>query len=170
MSLKCYYHPDREATEKCETCEKLICIECKKSISRTHGSSESRYATQHDLCKPCYYDNEMEKYRPPSRNHRIVAVIFPIIDLILIIIVLDGGFQNTGALIPIIAFLSVLSLLAVISYIVGRKRFPAKLAKLKTKKEKFFKILQTGSVCQECGNKVETGISICPSCGSDIAS
>ena len=170
MSLKCYYHPDREASEKCEKCEKLICLECKKSFSVTHGTSESTYSTQHDLCKPCYYDNGMERYKPPTRSHRIVAVIFPIIDLILIIIVLDGGFVKMGALIPIIAFLSFISLLAVISYIVRIKKHPAKLAKLKTKKEKFFKNLQTGSVCQECGNKVETGISICPSCGSDIAS
>jgi len=165
MSLKCYYHPDREATTKCEKCEKMLCIECKKQNSVTHGAGESQYATQHEFCMPCYCDNEMEKYAPPGRRAQIALIILPIIDLIFIILFFNYGF---GLIAPSL-FFGVLSLAAVISYFKKRKISPVKLAELKAKKENFFKILQSGGFCPECGNKVETGIAICPSCGYDIA-
>ncbi len=172
MSLKCYYHPDREATTKCEKCDKMICIECKKPISITHGVKESQYATQHEFCMPCYYDYEMKKYSYSPRGYYIAfSILLPIIlTLVILGLVFISHIPAAGfgllASSPIPTFLFVCLL---VSYISAKKRSPGMLAELKIKKEDFFKTLQIGSVCPECGNSVKTGISICPSCGSDIA-
>jgi len=172
MSLKCYFHPDREATTKCEKCERMLCIECKEPYTVTHGVDDSRYATQHDLCMPCYYDIEMHKYRNPGRGYHIVLGVLITIILILdilgiyllsVLTIAGTGMLATSA-VP--TFLFVILLL---HYISAKKRNPGMLAELKKKKEKYLKALEIGGVCPGCGNKLEVGISICPSCGSIVA-
>lgn len=163
MSLKCYYHPDREATTKCEKCEKVICIKCKKSYNVTHGVKESLNATQHDMCKPCYYDIEIEKYTFSSRSYYIAFFIPVLMCLIPIFTALVFAFGLS------LFFYFIIILMIMILFLRRMKSSPEKLAELMTKKEKFLKTLQSGNVCPECGNKVEIGISICPSCGSNLA-
>jgi len=36
--LTCFYHPNREATQKCSRCGKFLCLECQKKV--THRSSQ----------------------------------------------------------------------------------------------------------------------------------
>jgi len=33
--MNCKYHPNRNAVEKCEKCEALICLECKKVLKKS---------------------------------------------------------------------------------------------------------------------------------------
>ena len=176
MSLKCYYHPNREAITKCEKCEKMICIECKKPISRIHGVKESRYATQHDFCMPCYYDCEMKQYDFSPRGYYIFASIAATSVVIFIILALVTAFSENKHKIAIVITFCVLTFISTVLFLSALKfffknkvRFPVLLAELKTKKENFLKTLQSGNVCPECGNKFEVGFSICPSCGYDLA-
>ncbi|MFX1503874.1 MAG: B-box zinc finger protein [Promethearchaeota archaeon] len=175
MSVKCYYHPDREATTRCEKCEKMICVECRKSYHVTHGVNDSRYATQHDLCFPCYYDIEMEKYSFSARSYYIPISILTVVDVILIVIAivlvqLSGeSFFFFPFGIPFFSGLLFI-LLCLRTYFRDKKRHPEEFAKLKEKKENFFKTLESGNLCPECGSKVELGVSVCPSCGSNIVS
>ena len=43
-NINCYYHPNRNAIEKCELCGKTICLECKRVYreTRSHGTSDNR--------------------------------------------------------------------------------------------------------------------------------
>ena len=176
MSLKCYYHPNREAITKCENCEKTICIECKKPISRIHGVKESRYATQHDFCMPCYYDSEMKNYDFSPRGYYIFASITAMAVVIFVILALVSVFSEIEGKIAIVITFCVLTFISTVSFLGilklffnNRGSFPVLLAELKTKKEDFLKTLQSGNVCPECGNKIELGFSICPTCGYNLA-
>ena len=60
MSLKCAYHPEREANTKCEKCGKLICLECKQAFTTTHGTEDTRYSVRHEYCQACYYDYKIK--------------------------------------------------------------------------------------------------------------
>ena len=176
MSLKCYYHPNREAITKCENCEKMICIECKKPISVTHGVQESRYATQHDFCMPCYYDSEMKNYDFSPRGYYIFASIVAMSVVIFIILALISAFSEIEGKIALVITFSVFTFISTVlflsalkSFFKNKGRFPVMLAELKTKKENFLKTLRSSNVCPECGNKIEVGFSICPSCGYNLA-
>ena len=37
--LTCFYHPNREATQKCSKCGKLICLECQTTVRSTTSSN-----------------------------------------------------------------------------------------------------------------------------------
>ncbi len=175
MSLKCYYHPNREAITKCEKCEKMICIECKKPISVTHGVGDSSYATQHDFCMPCYYDREMKQYDFSPRGYYIFGSITATSVVIFIILALVFAFSEMEGKIAVVITFSVLTFISTVlflgtlkSFFNNKGEFPVLLAELKTKKEDFLKTLQSGNVCPECGNKFEVGFSICPSCGYNL--
>ncbi|MHA1167878.1 MAG: hypothetical protein ACTSP4_10820 [Candidatus Hodarchaeales archaeon] len=56
-SARCFYHPDREAVEKCEKCGRLICLE-DKMVYRTVGTMDSD-GRRYILCPICY--NERQK-------------------------------------------------------------------------------------------------------------
>ncbi len=56
--IKCYFHPERNAVEKCEECGKFVCVECKYNFKKKHthrtGKTSSVYYTHHELCPQCY--------------------------------------------------------------------------------------------------------------------
>lgn len=94
--INCYYHPNIEAVTKCEDCGKPICLKCKKIHRETHhagvGESSSYYATQHDLCGPCYY-NTQEKIASSTAGSwicSIVGIVFSIIFIGVGILVFGG--------------------------------------------------------------------------------
>ena len=177
MSLKCYYHPEREAATKCEICEKVICVECKKPYTVTHGVSESRYATQHDACMPCYYDREIERHQAAlsSKGNYICLGILGggVVTFLILAITLPQPITWAPPILNILFLIftiifSIIFLFFLRSFLKGRKTFPGVIAGLKGKKEGFLKSLEIGGVCPGCGNKIEVGISICPSCGSNV--
>ena len=145
-----------------------------KQKTLLHGMQESRYATQHDLCMPCYYDIEMEKYSFSPRGYYIFLCILAGAILIFLTLDLTIGFHfgNTpiGLFTIFVLIFSLFFLLCLRTYFRDKKRYPEEFAKLKTNKENFLKTLQSGNVCPECGSKVEIGISVCPSCGYNITS
>ncbi len=50
--LTCFYHPNREATQKCSKCGKLICLECQTTV-RTTSSGTSNIALTRMYCPEC---------------------------------------------------------------------------------------------------------------------
>ena len=64
-SSTCYYHPKRDAKEKCDQCGALICLECemifneKKSentLLNPGASAISYYNVRHEVCPVCFFD------------------------------------------------------------------------------------------------------------------
>jgi len=171
MSLKCYYHPEREAQSKCDKCGKLICLECKKSFNVIRSSSERSYSTRHEYCQVCYFKHQsLSVYSKPC--FFITAIIMMTVFLIISNEMIkstgfDSSFQNF--LIPIII---VLFIAFIFSIIYGVK----KRAKIKSQKEDFLMNVKKSSrkkevkipICKKCGKKVDLNAMICPYCGSDI--
>ncbi|MBN2157106.1 MAG: zinc-ribbon domain-containing protein [Candidatus Lokiarchaeota archaeon] len=50
--LNCYFHKDRTAVSKCDTCGKCICLECR--YERESGSHS--HSTEYVMCPLCYAD------------------------------------------------------------------------------------------------------------------
>ena len=47
--LTCFYHPNREATQKCSSCGKFLCLECQKVLRTSYGRAMSDVV----LCSEC---------------------------------------------------------------------------------------------------------------------
>jgi len=170
MSLKCAYHPERDASEKCEKCGKVICLECKMVYHETHrgGTGERSYAysVRHEYCPVCFYDRKIKTYGPQAK---ITATIFTIIVLIMIFVI----FNMMGDYFPLF-FLLVIIPLDIYAFVYG----PRKLKEFRYKKAEFLNSLTLGqpvkgerlkeSFCPECGNKLELNTSVCSYCGSVI--
>jgi len=151
MSLNCYYHPEREANTKCEKCEKLICLECKKLYTVKHGLQDSSYATQHELCIVCYYDIEMEKHKFSPKGYYTFLSILVTTIIVFLTLELSGlgpDFGNSpfGMWTIFTLMMSIFFLLCLRSYFRDKKRYPEILDDLKSKKENFLKTLQSSNV------------------------
>ncbi len=108
--LTCYYHPDRKADEKCEACEKLLCLECKKVLTVSHrhrrsgyhsryhhGSGYSTYYTSHDLCPECYYERQIAGTSPTMCYIMMAfSIIVPTI-MIIALLSMSMVFQDMGS-------------------------------------------------------------------------
>ncbi len=175
MSLKCYYHPERESITKCETCGRLICVACKTVVHRTHGTNEDRYSTRHEVCVPCKLDEELQKFSMT----RIIAT-FSIFFIFIIIFISITTVTNTQMRDPILRFLPIIGIVALIIITIGYliwmifKR-PKEIAKIKIQKEEFLKSIKVPTsikeeeiitkFCPECGTRVEPDTSVCSYCG-----
>ena len=172
MSLKCYYHPEREAQSKCEKCGKLICLECKKAFNITHGASKGSYSTRHEYCQVCYFNHMSLSVYKTSRIC-FITIIINIIFLVVTNVISDSveGYNNP---IPffLIPFLIVLSIAFIFSIIHGAK----KREKIRDQKNGFLLNLKKSSrkkgvkipICKKCGKQVDLNALICPYCGCDI--
>ena len=156
MSLKCFYHPEREAQSKCEKCGKLICLECKKSFIIRRGSS---YSTKQEYCQVCYFKQQA------LLIYKIGFMLFMFLVMALIMMMIT--FSNF--LIPFL-FVLIIAFIFIIIYC-AKKR-----AKIISQKENFIRGIKSSSVkkdvvfptCKKCGKKIESNILICPYCGCDI--
>lgn len=172
MSVKCNYHPEREATTKCEKCGKFICLECRTAIHRYHGTTDSSYSTRHEICIPCYYDTKLERY---SFNLRPTYICFGVLVIgILIFLILDQTiglhFDNSpiGPFTIVMFFISGVFLILLILFFRNKKRVPVIYAELTRQKKHWLSTGKTDRICPNCGNNVEVGIYRCPSCSSKI--
>ncbi|MCP4762979.1 MAG: hypothetical protein GY870_14465 [archaeon] len=64
--LNCFYHPSREATNKCDNCGNLICLDCKMAFNVTQhkgaGDSSYGYSERHEFCQLCYYNAKLKQF------------------------------------------------------------------------------------------------------------
>ncbi len=172
MSLKCYYHPEREAQSKCEKCGKLICLECKKAFNKTHKASERSYSTRHEYCQVCYFNHmSLAVYKTPISYFAFIIVL--IIFLIITNVAFDSVGYNNPMPIFLIPFIIVLIIAFIFSIIHGAK----KREDLMDQKNSFLLNLKNSSskkkaviipTCKKCGKKIDSNIIICPHCGCDI--
>jgi len=175
MSLKCVYHPDREASTKCEKCGKLICLECKQTFTTTHGTEDSRYSVRHEYCQVCYYDYKIKsaKYTPVVC---VISILFFIISLIMInTFISNTDFSPEDLSTPILIMYAGLFISIIVSIYLLLVYRPKKIALYENKKQIF--LTSTGKspsskeakpiekFCSECGNKLEPGVSVCSYCG-----
>ncbi|MFX1500307.1 MAG: hypothetical protein ACFFDH_05000 [Promethearchaeota archaeon] len=169
MSLKCYYHPERDAITKCEKCGKVICLECKMvyHVRYTSRSGNHQYTStsMYEYCPVCFYDQQINSYGPQAK--RSVGV-FSIVSLVLIVI-----FSIFFTMASVVLLTLVLVLIPVdISIFVYN---PRKIVGFEIKKAEFLKTIQPVKeeqikelFCSECGNKLEPDISVCSYCGNVI--
>jgi len=58
--IMCSYHPDSIAIDKCERCQRPICLIGKKVYHKRHSSGTNEFrrtwSTTHIYCPPCYAD------------------------------------------------------------------------------------------------------------------
>ncbi|MFW9915970.1 MAG: hypothetical protein ACFFGZ_10220 [Candidatus Thorarchaeota archaeon] len=76
---KCYYHPDRPAVEKCESCNRLICLE-DKMIYRRYGGIDQADDV-YTLCPVCY-----EKRKAAARNVGMLCTVLAIIIFSIVVV------------------------------------------------------------------------------------
>lgn len=178
MSLKCAYHPERDASTKCEKCGKVICLECKQAFTTTHGTEDSRYSVRHEYCQVCYYD-----YKIKSTKYSPIACVFGIIFFIIGLIMVNTFISNTdispSALsIPITIMYAGLIISIILSLYLFLVYRPKKMAFYEDKKQIFLSGTRKApsvkeekpveKFCSECGSKLEPGESVCSYCGSVI--
>ena len=172
MSLKCYYHPEREAQSKCEKCGKLICLECKKGFNITHIASERSYSTRHEYCQVCYFNHQS------LAAYKTSIVCFPtIIVFIIFLTVINVVFDSVGLYNPMPNFLIPFIIILIIAFIFSIISGAKKRTEIRDQKNKFLLNLKNSSskkktviipTCKNCGKKIESNILICPYCGCDI--
>ena len=137
MSLKCHYHPKRGASDKCESCEKIICLECKKSFNVVHSTDDSSYATRHIYCKPCYYKREIKGYQ--SSLYLVIPCF--IIPILLIASIVPVVINVNLVMAPLIIVPICLGL-GFITWYYAKIYAPEKEEELKKKLDNFYKGLE----------------------------
>lgn len=117
----CYFHPNIQAIDKCERCNKLICLRDKRTYTRTYSSSSmstNNYNTynmpvKYTFCPPCYYqamESGFKSYKKISSIQKPLMLVFMIpfllVPLGMIFMVIDSPF-NSGSfgLFPLIFIL-----------------------------------------------------------------
>lgn len=167
MSLKCYNHPEREATSKCEKCGNVICPECIMVYRETvHRGTLPHYvySQRYEYCPTCFYDKKIKVYGPRNMMVAIIITIF----LIIMIVGLQMIFPNLIILITLILIIVAINIYTFVSC-------PIKLKELKKKKTEFLNSVKPSPTiredripskfCPECGTQVEPDVSVCSYCG-----
>ena len=70
--LRCYYHPDREATSQCDRCGDYLCCECTFEWKEQH------------LCKQCLGEVKPKEPFERIRDFVVVALIYAVVALMMI--------------------------------------------------------------------------------------
>lgn len=189
MSLSCEYHPDREAHNKCEKCQKLLCVECKRTLHRTYsrGSSEHRryYSVSYELCPECYYEEIIK-----STNPKMCIIIFTIMAVMMSIMIgvtfgMDymmnsftsglGGLPGFGfviwpfALIPIF----ILGGASIAIFYYAKVYLPRKKEEIIAERDNW--MASVGLELVETPRNISSGpqsgrsnVNTCPNCGEDL--
>lgn len=185
----CEYHPDRDAITKCETCGKLICVECKNIFQQQHSRSSSHgfgsdshthtsyYYTRHELCTPCFYERKIKVVQSPFNYCIIIfGVIFTAVAILMTSFFLNFAAMWGGpaafspapfVFVPIIFILIGIGM--IIAGIRSRLTAPQKAEAFKVKREEFFKNLSgTPSTSQASADYDPSQYVSCPYCGDKV--
>jgi hypothetical protein len=165
MTFKCYYHPDREASVKCEICGKLVCLECRMYLKKMQGTGNSRTVIRYEVCPLCYY-NKMDKGYGKRAKLFALGFTIPLIIFIAISLILID--------VPFIAIFGIATI--AILWIYAFYYAPKKRVEFRKKREFFLQGLETYNSkkrelerrCTNCGAKVDPNASICSYCGEDL--
>lgn len=171
--LNCFYHPERDASTKCEKCGRMICLECKTVYHEVHstgtGDSRSSYSIRREFCPVCFYDQKIRMRLSIRKVGRIIASIFTIIVLIvvLVLVFLKGWLAS-------FIFLPFLIPIDILAFAYG----PHSEVEFERQKVEFLNSVKTiqqvkeerlkGLFCPECGNQLEPDVSVCSYCGTII--
>jgi hypothetical protein len=158
-NLKCAYHPNVNASGKCEKCGKFICLQCK--VENYVNDLKKEY------CKKCDLENQMKTLVNNSSKSCIVMIIIIYVVLIPLIIL------------PIILTSILLSLipatfLILFTFLFYRHQYhliPTKRKVINMKIAEFLEKIKEDQLlilCQECGSRIEHSGSICPKCGFNL--
>ncbi|MFX0040879.1 MAG: B-box zinc finger protein [Promethearchaeota archaeon] len=150
MSLKCAYHPEREASAKCEKCGKVICLECKIVNHKTiHGGSKDHsyaYNRSYEVCTICYYDRKTNTYGNRAKIIGGITIVFLIIyiafDLTMFNLIGIPGVPSIFYIFDIIFLLVPIVIIVVIIYLMFIYG-PKKVEEFKSKKEDFLNSITT---------------------------
>jgi hypothetical protein len=183
MSLKCVYHPEREASEKCEKCGKLICLECKMAYHLTYhsgtGDNSYSYSRRIELCPLCYYERKITLFGKQSKKIGAGTIIASIMLFVVSLIMFDfrPGMPSIMLTMDIIFLLIPIIIIAITLYMIFIYS-PKKVGEFKIKREDFVNSIKKnlsiqkdktlGRFCIECGKKIDLDASICSYCGATV--
>ncbi|MFX1496376.1 MAG: zinc-ribbon domain-containing protein [Promethearchaeota archaeon] len=179
MSLKCFYHPEREANSKCEKCSKLICLECKMVYHQTvHGGSGYAYTKRYEYCPICYYDTQIKKSKINSIGGIIALSVLIISFFIFTFSLPRKAYTYPATYFPIIFLLALIIIGGIIFGYLQFVRKPKKMSELNSKKDQFLKSINSPLIekdnkgkpyfCSVCGNKLDPDALICSYCGTPL--
>ncbi|MFX1389820.1 MAG: hypothetical protein ACFE9Z_07165 [Promethearchaeota archaeon] len=160
-NLKCAYHPNVNASGKCQKCGKLVCLECK--------IEKFKHNVRHEWCKKCNIDDEMKTFVDKSSTRCLVmiTIIYLVLVPFTILPIVSGGITAFLALIPA-GFLIVFTILA---YYHQLRFIPTKRKQLELKMKNYLDGIKEDQLlilCRECGSRIERSVVICPNCGSNL--
>jgi hypothetical protein len=179
--IKCYYHKNRTAVDKCEECGKYLCVECKQNISHAHtrssGKTSSTYYTHHILCPDCAVQDIGKQNNP-------IGGVFTCLIFIIFVIVVTSVSSSDGFGIPpfFIGWLAFMGIILLCSMLykfaikapeekkkaveIQKKAHQAlKISKDDEKKDDEVKKEQIALYCKFCGAPIDENSQSCKFCG-----
>jgi hypothetical protein len=87
--LTCYIHKDRTAIDRCSTCRKYICLECKRPSRNSDYYDDSK----HYVCPLCLAREIEEK----EENQPGLVFVFSICFIFVIFIIIAFGLSSMGS-------------------------------------------------------------------------
>ena len=190
MSMSCDYHPDREAHNKCEKCQKLLCVECKRTLHRTYsrGSSEHRryYSISYEMCPECYYEAQIAGTSPKMCiiSFIIIAVFMSIMATMMIVMdfvmnSFTAGFSMGGMTIMIWPFafipIGMIAAASVFIYYQVKVALPRKKDQLIAERDEWMASVglapsPTPRSTPSSRPSGTSNVNTCPNCGENIES
>lgn len=180
---KCSYHPEAIAVDKCERCQRPICLEGKRVYHKQHsrgtGASRRSWSTRHIYCPPCHADVATMAATGPGAI--LSGLLFVIIGIII-----TGAFASFGG--PFV----ILPLLVIVLGIIQMMNKAQKADQARKDEQEFLNELNTSPQgvkqtksyskfksysrpdkswslsevsCFNCGDKLELKANYCMNCG-----
>ena len=190
MSMEhCYFHPKLQAVDKCERCNKLICLQDKRTFTKTYGGSgigtdyNYYYAPiKYTFCPPCYYqavESGYRSYRKISSFQKPFLLLFMIpfilVPIIMIVMVMNSPFGlDIFVLFPIIFIFIAIGMFLFIfkTQSTASEMMKSEYENIRVDKEQFYsnsnlttKNNYNEIYCNQCGSKILKSDFFCPNCG-----
>ena len=186
----CFFHPKIQAVDKCERCNKLICLQDKRTYTRTYGTSSMSSNTYHSynmpvkytFCPPCYYqamESGFRSYKKISSFQKPFLFVFMIpfflVPLLMIYMMTNSPFgAGPFILFPIIFIFIVIGFIILIikGYSTTSEYANSEMENVTRDKAEFY--AEHDSInnynmsdihCNQCGTKIQKTDLFCSNCG-----